>query len=493
MDTIIILLIVICISIMLSVSIGGIVYLSQPNTDSNDEAAKAVSAAATEAAAKAASAATASTAKAASAATASAATASAATASAATASAATAAATPLTDQQKCDSEKAAYAKNKPWLTIDAWDQYVKYGQFATPTKEIWKGPGCPAIYPDATNAEIKQRCDAETAAYVKNGHLGSDWDHYIKYGISDGQTWSGPGCPALYPGQEQTAQDLAKKEAVDKKTLDIQNKCIAEQAKYGSKHNGAGWTEYIKWGIKEGQIWDGTGCPDIYPGDEQAQRLKIEKKASDAEQAKIDTAIADTNDKLLTLKNKLQLIADSKVLLSTVTIGGSVQCAVDPKGGPNLPGATYRLDSKNTLRWYPDENIAKSWNLNWDKNVTVLSNCSDFTAGPKMELKPPITWSSYNGFIAIQASDPYDKQARDCSNGGGVYTGGANGNFPGCNSWCCQPSSQEWFNTRISPAFVAVAPTDPYDKQARDCSNSGGVYTGGNNQKFLGCTGYCCK
>ena len=92
-------------------------------------------------------------------------------------------------------------------------------------------------------------------------------------------------------------------------------------------------------------------------------------------------------------------------------------------------------------------------------------------------------------------SDSYDKQAKECSTQGGVYTGGANEKYTGCGAnWCCRPSDSSWFVDRIHGDAV-VNTSDSYDKQARDCTSSGGVYTGGINTNFPSCPSgnWCCS
>jgi hypothetical protein len=256
--------------------------------------------------------------------------------------------TQLTDQQKCDAETADYIKLNPG---SSWENYIKYG---ITNGQTWSGPGCPAVYPGQEEAaKLKKKCDDETADYIKS-NPGSSWENYIKYGISLGQTWSGPGCPALYPGQEEAAK--------------LKKKCDDETADYIKSNPGSSWENYIKYGISLGQTWSGPGCPALYPGVEQAKRDELKEATT----------------------NKTQAIANSKIALSKVTIGGSVQCTVDVPGGKN-PGATYRLDSGSTLKWYPTADIARSWNSSWDKAPAVISDCSEFTLGSNMALHPPVT------------------------------------------------------------------------------------------------------
>jgi hypothetical protein len=183
---------------------------------------------------------------------------------------------------------------------------------------------------------VKEKCDAEIAEYVTT-NPGSSWENYIKWGIAEGQTWSGPGCPALYPGQEQASKNaklaadkviadkviagkviadkviadkviadkviadkviadkviadkvIADKVIADKLVADaaklaadkllIKQKCDAETAFYVTTNPGSSWENYIKWGVSEGQTWSGPGCPALYPGQEQA--AKNVKLASD--------------------------------------------------------------------------------------------------------------------------------------------------------------------------------------------------------------------
>ena len=106
------------------------------------------------------------------------------------------------------------------------------------------------------------------------------------------------------------------------------------------------------------------------------------------------------------------------------------------------------------------------------------------------------TWQA--GTVA-STEVPYDKQARDCTDNGGVYTAGTNDRFPGCGgAWCCVPSTPAWDSGKKTTEYTwkpgtIVSTNDPYDKQARDCTGNGGVYTGGSDNGFPGCDGaWCC-
>jgi hypothetical protein len=149
-------------------------------------------------------------------------------------------------------------------TQKAQDAMIKEEQSA----KLVKDTPVPFTKTAIVNSNI-QKCNDETAFYVST-NPGSSWENYIKYGVSLGQTWSGSGCPALYPGVEKAAQDA--KLAQDKQ------KCNDETAFYVSTNPGSSWENYIKWGIAEGQTWSGPGCPALYPGQEQAARDLAKKK-----------------------------------------------------------------------------------------------------------------------------------------------------------------------------------------------------------------------
>ena len=211
-----------------------------------------------------------------------------------------------------------------------------------------------------------------------------------------GQTWSGPGCPMVYPGQEQAQRDIikdAKKVADEAAKYDIQNKCNSEQAKYRVgkeswvKADSDSWNQHINYGIEVGEVWDGTGCPQLYSGQEQAQRDLLKKKQEDKDKAISNAKTQASNDAILATQNKIKAIGDSQALLKTISLGGSVQCTVDVPGGKGV-NATYRLESGNTLRWYPTPDIARSWNSSWDK-ATTIPDCSTFTLGSTMSLNTP--------------------------------------------------------------------------------------------------------
>ena len=97
-----------------------------------------------------------------------------------------------------------------------------------------------------------------------------------------------------------------------------------------------------------------------------------------------------------------------------------------------------------------------------------------------------VTWKG----LQTNIKSPVDKVARDCIARGGIYTGGDNKKFPGCdNHVCCQTSTQKWIDGKSAADvnWVGVPIKDP-----KGCIEKGGVYTGGNNTKFSGCGGHVC-
>ena len=74
--------------------------------------------------------------------------------------------------------------------------------------------------------------------------------------------------------------------------------------------------------------------------------------------------------------------------------GQSLQCSA---GGNGKPGAVYRY-LRNKIRWYPNPDIASSWDPTWQSFITV--DCTNFRIGPDM---PP---------------GPKEGQALKCSAGG---------------------------------------------------------------------------
>jgi len=55
------------------------------------------------------------------------------------------------------------------------------------------------------------------------------------------------------------------------------------------------------------------------------------------------------------------------------------------KGDPLKNGGVYRVESQNSIAWYPSVVIADSWDLDWRKAIKV--DCTGATAAPSKQLK----------------------------------------------------------------------------------------------------------
>lgn len=71
----------------------------------------------------------------------------------------------------------------------------------------------------------------------------------------------------------------------------------------------------------------------------------------------------------------------------TYNVGSPLKCLSDV--GTTGAANVYRLDSLTQIRLYPDATIATSWDTNYATNRLI--NCSDFTVGTPMALKPTAT------------------------------------------------------------------------------------------------------
>lgn len=110
---------------------------------------------------------------------------------------------------------------------------------------------------------------------------------------------------------------------------------------------------------------------------------------------------------------------------------------------------------------------------------------------PPSKIKPSVPQKVVWTGVTVNVKDPIDKAARDCTSHGGVYTGGNNKKFPGCGDHlCCKPSSPKWVEGKTVSVYKWIGNDR---KMARDCTEHGGVFTGGNNQSFPGCgKKWCC-
>ena len=67
--------------------------------------------------------------------------------------------------------------------------------------------------------------------------------------------------------------------------------------------------------------------------------------------------------------------------------GDSVKCIIDATGGKGANTAVYRYEN-DTLRWYPNPDIAASWNPSWSSAIIAIPDCSKMTVGKDMPMKP---------------------------------------------------------------------------------------------------------
>lgn len=62
-------------------------------------------------------------------------------------------------------------------------------------------------------------------------------------------------------------------------------------------------------------------------------------------------------------------------------VGEAVSCtSYTPKGD----GAIYRFMGGKIIRWYPNPEIASSWDKEWASGARKKINCTGFTLGPDM-------------------------------------------------------------------------------------------------------------
>lgn len=111
---------------------------------------------------------------------------------------------------------------------------------------------------------------------------------------------------------------------------------------------------------------------------------------------------------------------------------------------------------------------------------------------PPSKIKPTVPQKVVWTGVTVNVKDPIDKAARDCTSHGGIYTGGNNKKFPGCGDHlCCKPSSPKWVEGKTVSVYKWIGNDN---KVARDCTEHGGVFTGGNNESFPGCgKKWCCS
>jgi hypothetical protein len=65
--------------------------------------------------------------------------------------------------------------------------------------------------------------------------------------------------------------------------------------------------------------------------------------------------------------------------------GEAISCSgYNPKGD----GAIYRYDGDRKMRWYPNPEIASSWDSNWPSGANRKVDCTGFTLGDDIQMKP---------------------------------------------------------------------------------------------------------
>jgi hypothetical protein len=77
----------------------------------------------------------------------------------------------------------------------------------------------------------------------------------------------------------------------------------------------------------------------------------------------------------------------NKKWIPEIKRGGAVRCNIDPKeGGRGANYAVYRYEENDTLRWYPNPEIASSWDPNWGAYKDI-PDCSNLNVGTPMPHK----------------------------------------------------------------------------------------------------------
>jgi hypothetical protein len=65
-----------------------------------------------------------------------------------------------------------------------------------------------------------------------------------------------------------------------------------------------------------------------------------------------------------------------------IEIGSAVKCN---KNDIRETGGVHRLVTPNQLNWYPNPEIADSWDLTWRTDTKEIEDCKGYTRGPNME------------------------------------------------------------------------------------------------------------
>jgi hypothetical protein len=147
------------------------------------------------------------------------------------------------------------------------------------------GITCIVLYMNSKKADTKEEVDKTEAGKAKTDKAEAD---KAEEDLPEEET------PEEETPEEETPETT---KAADKVKTD-KEKCEDERATYrvGKETwlpKGGEWDQYIKWGIAKGEVWNGPGCPVLFPGAEQAVKNQIEAdKVKAASKAISDTAAA---------------------------------------------------------------------------------------------------------------------------------------------------------------------------------------------------------
>ena len=176
----------------------------------------------------------------------------------------------------------------------------------------------------------------------------------------------------------------------------------------------------------------------------------------------------------------------------------SVKCGREPNGGAG-GGAVYRVEN-GKLRWYPNPNIAGSWDSNWSNPVTV-DDCTITSRDADMKLKDPnlknnnILWQrdNYNNgdlYWMKYTSYPWDKYYKFSCKDDSNNESNINGPFGPVN-WPGQPYLA-YPNIRLADdnvrvcgsGKVTVYRSDSRDGKYVDISDDPKLFNKANNAKY---------
>ena len=94
--------------------------------------------------------------------------------------------------------------------------------------------------------------------------------------------------------------------------------------------------------------------------------------------------------------SRVVLIAVAKMQVFGIAIGQSVRCGADQP-------AIYRYMGGNVIRWYPDPNIAASYDPNWGS--PLLISCANMQVGSALPYNPAAGLSLYQA-VTCSSHDP---------------------------------------------------------------------------------------